>query len=430
MIVLVTMQAKIGDAEGMINFCIPYLTIEPVIPKLSARSVYSSLRRRVPHLGLSAAALPVTAEVFFDGDRVSLSTLQNLKKGALIGIPGYGAGNAFLQAGGARFLRLHAQRAREARGAYALAESQVAKDLVTLGAAGRPSGEAEAEAAQEALHSLSADIASTVKSLKGNIQELAKKQEELADQLIFQSPDQDLVPGDRGEKKHGPFGFITMAACETLATFLGQEHPQLIALVLSYLDPGLAACVLGKIPPGMQTDIAERICSIERTAPEVLRDVERVLEHKLSALSSKDLILAGGVESMVEILNAAPRGIEKNIVESLEKANRALAEEVKKRMFVFEDIVVLDRASVAKVLTETPADDLVLALKATDQKVRDLVWDCMAPSDAESLKARLESVGRARLTDVEAAQQRIVGVIRRMEEEGKIVVGRAGEMTS
>lgn len=156
-------------------------------------------------------------------------------------------------------------------------------------------------------------------------------------------------------------------------------------------------------------------------------EVERVLEKKLSLLTSEDYTPAGGVESAVEILNMASRSLEKGIVESLAKSDPRLADEIRKRMFVFEDITVLDRQTVAKVLKEVVEDDLLLAVKATSEDVHSFVWDCVPRAEVEGLKTRMEKLGRTRLRDVEAAQQRIVGVIRRMEEEGSIIVARPEE---
>jgi flagellar motor switch protein FliG len=236
-----------------------------------------------------------------------------------------------------------------------------------------------------------------------------------------------VAPGSAPGRNARPFNFIGIADCEALASFITQEHPQLIALVVSYLEPGLAACVLGRLPDELQTDVAGRICTMERISPEVLREVERVLEKRLSTYSAEKSTAAGGVDSIVEILNVVPRSVEKNIIESMEKSDPGMAEEIKKRMFVFEDITLLEKKAVAAVLKETPPDDLVLALKAVDPKVRAYVWDCMAPDETLSLKARLESLGRTRLSEVELAQQRIVEIIRRMEAEGRIMVARADE---
>jgi flagellar motor switch protein FliG/flagellar motor switch protein FliM len=430
MIVLVNFQVKIGDAEGMINFVIPYLTLEPIIPRLSRHYIWSKLRMRgregrIP----TVSTLPMSAEICYDGERIALRALSSgLKKGALIAVPRYGEGAAFIQAGGARFVELKAQRPRRGRApTYSLTEPRMGKDLDVLGTVGRETKEKKDDAFQDALRVISAEVGSGMKSIEGRISELAHKQEDLADQLIFASPDREITSGVHKAAQKRPFGAFTRADCDVLATFIGQEHPQLIALVLSYLEPGLAACVLAKIPEHLRSDVMDRICSMGRTSPEVLREVERVLEKKLSTLSMEDYTPAGGVESAVEILNMASRSLEKGIVESLAKSDPQLADEIRKRMFVFEDITLLDRETVAKVLQGVEDEDLVMAVKATSEDVRSFIWNCVPRADVEGLKARMEKLGRTRLRDVEEAQQRIVAVIRRMDEEGEIIVARPGE---
>jgi len=166
---------------------------------------------------------------------------------------------------------------------------------------------------------------------------------------------------------------------------------------------------------------------MDRTSPETLREVERVLEKKLSTLSSEDYTSAGGVESIVEILNRVDRSTEKTIIESLEEEDPELAEEIKKRMFVFEDIVLLDDRAIQKVLREVDQQELGKALKAVDNEVQDKIFKNMSKRAANTLKEDMEFMGPIRLKDVEEAQQKIVSVIRKLEEQGEIVVARSGE---
>jgi flagellar motor switch protein FliG len=166
---------------------------------------------------------------------------------------------------------------------------------------------------------------------------------------------------------------------------------------------------------------------MDRTSPEVLREVERVLEKKLSTLSSEDYTAAGGVGSIVEILNMVDRSSEKQIIEALEDEDPELAEEIKKRMFVFEDIVVLDDRAIQKVLREVDSQELAKALKSVDTEVQDKIYRNMSKRAAGMLKEDMEFMGPTRLKDVEEAQQKIVSIIRRLEDSGDIVVARAGE---
>jgi len=224
-----------------------------------------------------------------------------------------------------------------------------------------------------------------------------------------------------------PFDFIRRTDPTHLLNFIQQEHPQTIALILAYLEPAKASIILSKLGHEIQSDVAKRIATMDRTSPEVLREVERVLEKKLSTLSSEDYTSAGGVESIVEILNLVDRSTEKGIIENLEEEDPELAEEIKKRMFVFEDIVMLDDRSIQKVLREVDSSELAKALKSVDNEVQDKIFRNMSKRASQSLKEDMEYMGPIRMKDVEEAQQKIVSIIRKLEEAGEIVIARAGE---
>ncbi|MCL2243227.1 MAG: flagellar motor switch protein FliG [Treponema sp.] len=224
-----------------------------------------------------------------------------------------------------------------------------------------------------------------------------------------------------------PFDFIRRTDPAHLLNFIQQEHPQTIALILAYLEPNKASIILQNLPNEVQSDVARRIATMDRTSPEVLREVERVLEKKLSSLSSEDYTAAGGVESIVEILNLVDRASEKQIIEALEDEDPELAEEIKKRMFVFEDIVMLDDRAIQKVMREVDSQELAKALKSVDSQVQDKIFKNMSKRAAGMLKEDMEYMGPVRLKDVEEAQQKIVSIIRHLEDTGEIVVARAGE---
>ncbi|MDR1971578.1 MAG: flagellar motor switch protein FliG [Treponema sp.] len=224
-----------------------------------------------------------------------------------------------------------------------------------------------------------------------------------------------------------PFDFIRRTDPAHLLNFIQQEHPQTIALILAYLEPNKASVILQNLPNDVQSDVSRRIATMDRTSPEVLREVERVLEKKLSTLSSEDYTTAGGVDSIVEILNLVDRASEKQIIEALEDEDPELAEEIKKRMFVFEDIVMLDDRAIQKVLREVDSQELSKALKSVDTEVQDKIFRNMSKRAASMLKEDMEYLGPVRLKDVEEAQQKIVSIIRHLEDTGEIVVARAGE---
>ena len=224
-----------------------------------------------------------------------------------------------------------------------------------------------------------------------------------------------------------PFDFIRRTDPSHLLNFIQGEHPQTIALILAYLDPQKAASILSELRHEIQADVAKRIATMDRTSPDVLREVERVLERKLSTLASEDYTSAGGIDTVVEVLNNVDRGTEKIIIEALEEDDPELAEEIKKRMFVFEDIVLLDDRSIQKVLREVDTQDLAKALKGVDAEVQEKIFRNMSKRASSLLKEDMDFMGPVRLRDVEEAQQKIVNIIRKLEESGDIVVARAGE---
>lgn len=224
-----------------------------------------------------------------------------------------------------------------------------------------------------------------------------------------------------------PFDFIRRTDPSHLLNFIQGEHPQTIALILAYLDPQKAAQILSGLNHQIQADVARRIAQMDRTSPDVLREVERVLERKLSTLASEDFTSAGGVDAIVEVLNQVDRGTEKIIIEALEEEDPELAEEIKKRMFVFEDIVLLDDRSIQKVLREVDTQDLAKALKGVDAEVQEKIYRNMSKRAASLLREDMDFMGPIRLRDVEESQQKIVNIIRKLEEAGDIVVARAGE---
>ena len=221
-----------------------------------------------------------------------------------------------------------------------------------------------------------------------------------------------------------PFDFARKTDPSQLLNFIQNEHPQTIALIMAYLQPDQAGAILSGLPPDRQIDVARRIATMDRTSPEVIRDVERILERKLSSIATEDFTTAGGVDSVVEVLNRVDRTTERTIVESLEVQDPELAEEIKKRMFVFENVVMLDDRSLQMVLREVDSKELGLALKAASSDVAEKIYKNMSKRAAEMLREEIDFMGPVRIRDVEEAQQKIVAVIRRLEEAGEIVISR------
>jgi flagellar motor switch protein FliG len=223
-----------------------------------------------------------------------------------------------------------------------------------------------------------------------------------------------------------PFDFLRKADPTQILNFLQYEHPQTIALVLSYLDPKQAGQVLSSLPQQVQANVARRIAVMDRTSPEIINEVELILEKKFSTTTTQDFTQAGGIESVVDVLNGVDRTTERTILDALGIEDPELAEEIKKRMFVFEDIVVLDPRSIQRVIRDVENEDLLLAMRSASEEVKNMIFDNMSQRRVETFKEELEFMGPVRLRDVEEAQTRIVGIIRRLEETGEIVVARGG----
>ena len=221
-----------------------------------------------------------------------------------------------------------------------------------------------------------------------------------------------------------PFDFARKTDPAQLLNFIQNEHPQTMALIMSYLQPEQSGVILSSLPPDRQVDVAKRIATMDRTSPDVLKDVERILERKLSYLVTQDFTAAGGVDAIVEVLNRVDRTTERTIIENLEVQDPELAEEIKRRMFVFEDIVLLDDRSLQLVLREIESKELALALKASSSEVGEKIYKNMSKRAADMLREEISYMGPVRIRDVEESQQKIVNVIRRLEESGEIVVAR------
>lgn len=223
-----------------------------------------------------------------------------------------------------------------------------------------------------------------------------------------------------------PFEFVRKADASQLLNFIQDEHPQTIALILAYLSPQQSAAVVSALPPEKQADVAKRIAVMDRTSPDVIKEVEAVLEKKLSSLVNQDYTIVGGVESIVNILNTVDRSTEKHIMETLEVEDPELADEIRRRMFVFEDILTLDNRAIQTVLREVDNNELAIALKNANEDVQKVIFDNLSSRLASMIKEDMEFMGPVRLKDVEDAQQKIVNIIRKLEDSGEIVISRGG----
>ncbi|MGI6658909.1 MAG: flagellar motor switch protein FliG [Dethiobacteraceae bacterium] len=254
--------------------------------------------------------------------------------------------------------------------------------------------------------------------------EYAKK---LLEETLGTQKAHEIIKKLREASQIKPFMFARKTDPKQLSNIIAHEHPQTIALILSYLDPQQASQILSDLPEEQQAGIAQRIATMERTSPEVLREVERVLEARLSSVAQQDYAVAGGIGTLVDILNNVDRGTEKLILEELELEHPKLVDEIRKRLFIFEDVIGLDNASIQRIIREVDQKDLAMALKGSSDEVRERIFRNISKRAAEMLQEDIEFMGPVRLRDVEEAQQRIVSIVRRLDEAGEIIISRGGE---
>lgn len=223
-----------------------------------------------------------------------------------------------------------------------------------------------------------------------------------------------------------PFEFVRKTDASQLINFIQDEHPQTVALILAYMAPGQAAQLVSALPPEKQADVARRIAVMDRTSPDIIKEVEKVLESKLASLVNQDYTIIGGVDAVVEILNSVDRGTERHIMETLEVEVPELAEEIRKKMFVFEDILLLDDRAIQRVLRDVENNDLAVALKNANEEVKNTIFNNVSKRLAVMIKEDMDFMGPVRMKDVEEAQQKIVNIIRKLEDAGEIVISRGG----
>ena len=249
---------------------------------------------------------------------------------------------------------------------------------------------------------------------------------ELLDKALGSDKAQEVITKLTASLQVRPFEFVRKTDPSQVLNFIQDEHPQTIAMILSYLSPAQSAMILGALTPEKQADVAKRIAKMDRTSPDVIKEVERVLERKLSSLINQDYTIVGGVDAIVGILNTVDRGTEKHIMESLEIEEPELADEIRKKMFVFEDILLLDDRAIQRVLRDVDNNDLAVALKGANEEVQNVIFKNLSKRLAAMIREDMEFMGPVRMKDVEEAQQKIVGIIRKLEDSAEIVISRGG----
>lgn len=249
---------------------------------------------------------------------------------------------------------------------------------------------------------------------------------ELLEKALGSEKAMDVISRLTASLQVKPFEFIRKTEPSQLLNFIQDEHPQTIALILAYLSPQQASSIISALPQERQADVAKRVAMMDRTSPDVIKEVEKVLESKLASLVNQDYTIIGGVDQVVEILNAVDRGTEKHIMETLEIEEPELADEIRKKMFVFEDILLLDDRAIQRVLHDVDNNDLAMALKGSNEQVQNAIFNNLSKRLASMIKEDMEFMGPVRMKDVEEAQQKIVNLIRKLEDSGEIIISRGG----
>lgn len=249
---------------------------------------------------------------------------------------------------------------------------------------------------------------------------------ELLDKALGEEQAQAVITKLTASLQVRPFEFVRKTDPSQVLNFIQDEHPQTIAMILSYLSSNQASMILGALAPEKQAEVAKRIAMMDRTSPDVIKEVESVLERKLASLANQDYTIVGGVDAIVSILNTVDRGTEKHIMESLEIEEPELADEIRKKMFVFEDILLLDDRAIQRVLRDVDNNDLEVALKGANEEVKGVILKNLSKRLAAMIEEDIEFMGPVRMKDVEEAQQKIVAIIRKLEDAAEIVISRGG----
>jgi len=420
MIVLCSFTLTTGAVKSRLDIVYPFLVLEPVIGMLSAKYWYE--RRgdgENPASRAAARRAAMPAEIIRDAGGQSLDTLRALRKGSVIELPDDDGDRTWLRLGGARVAKL----------------SGVTVDGSTIaaaidGKADAPRGGSDAVAdpmtklagdLKAGLESVRDGVSEAMATMARRIDELKGGQEDLSDRVLFGQAD---AAGSRSSAK--PFASLAGVPAEPFALFLSNERPQVCALVLSFLDDALAARLLSLLPEAVQPEVTRRVATMDWVTPQVLSETERILGKKLSAMD-KSGFEAGGVKKIVGILNFSPRETERRVITALDLSDPELAESIKRSMFVFEDIIILDDESIAAVLEAADEKDVVVAMKPMQEAERSRLLERFPAARRDRIRAAYEALGRVRLSDCDAAGFRVVELIRALEKEGRIGILRQGE---
>ena len=265
----------------------------------------------------------------------------------------------------------------------------------------------------------------------GKITEIERGGLDFAQDLLRQSLGDDnageILDTVRQSIASVPFGFLQKVGTDNVLTFIQEEHPQTIALVMAHLPVSASAEILASLPSEKQLDVVRRVATMEQTNPEVIKEVEESLKHRMSSAFNQKFEKTGGVDMVAQILNAADRGTNKGILESLEQDNAELADQIQRLMFVFDDIINLDDKAIQALLKEVSNEQWATALKGASEDLKDKILGNLSQRATEMLTEEMEFLGALRLSDVQAMQAQVVDIVHRLEETGEIVIASGGD---
>ncbi len=426
MIVIVGLEMVFAGRTGRFYLVYGYGSIEPIVPKLTAKYWYSSGMRKKDKDSINPEAvrrLPVPSEIMAPGPALSIAEIRALKPGSLIPLSGLAAGKAVLRSGGVVVAALDEPLFTKHRTIKARLPTSV------LGAADAVAGQSfpgtsavDGKAGLESrVAELGSSLASSMEKLAASLTRLEARQEALADRMLFGHNDEAGL--DSPLKRQRPFSFINAAKPENVAAFLGAERAGLVALVLSHLEAVNAGAVLAKLPPDLQVSSVQAMADMDAVLPAVLEAVEPLLARSLSAGES-EIAPIGGIRKIADMLNLANRETEREVIFALEKTDPELAENVKRSMFTFEDLIILTDEALDAVIQNSDERDILAAMKGTSQELADRLFSRFAETGRMRMKDAFEALGRVRLSEVDAAGLRVVSTVKALEDQGRIDIVR------
>jgi len=415
---LVSFKFKIGSAEGHLNFCYPFITLEPILKKLFAFNYYDNFSKKQEEKssGLHLEKLqdaPLPARIVTQTERIPLKNLAALKPGMTI--PLGGNDSTFLEVAGSPVFPLRRLEGRGGEWRIDLEKPADGFEEAFLRKKDHSEGAAHGNA--EVLGDLKNQLSEMTKSLSAGMEHLRKAQLDAKEQLHFWLMQKEEGVSAAATRQKSPFYFLENLSPDTaraIGGFLSAEQAQLTALVLSQLEASLAAEIFRNLSAAIQVEVVERLTKIERVVPEVIREVARVFERNVAFLTDEGQS-SDGLREAVNLLGQSPRELEKRVIAGLEKNNPEVALAIKQRMLVFEDIEGLDDRSLARVIQAVSREDLLRSLQTAAVSLRQAIFRNLPKEERAAFEADLEKSERLGLADVEAAQLRVINAVRLME---------------